>query len=196
CYEWLATAEGVSLYENKNALPRAFLVDQVVEVDTHADAMNLLSQSDFDPRSTAVVELTAPMKVVSGRIINSQFRTDNSTRYATLFTRMQLLLDLPVATVVEDRRNSVSIHTENGTDGTLILNDNYYPGWQASIDGVPVQIFRANCTMRAINVPAGRHVVSFVFKPAAFFVSMYVSVAAAALTVLVLILSAAKQKRE
>ncbi|HJZ67145.1 MAG TPA: YfhO family protein [Blastocatellia bacterium] len=195
-YELLATAEGVSLYENKNALPRAFFVDQVVEVDTHADAMNLLSQSDFDPRSTAVVELTAPMKVVSGRIINSQFRTDNSTRYATLFTRMQLLLDLPVATVVEDRRNSVSIHTENGTDGTLILNDNYYPGWQASIDGVPVQIFRANCTMRAINVPAGRHVVSFVFKPAAFFVSMYVSVAAAALTVLVLILSAAKQKRE
>src|SRR5205085_2462481 len=27
-YEWLATAEGVAVYENKNALPRAFFVDR------------------------------------------------------------------------------------------------------------------------------------------------------------------------
>ncbi|HEY3135785.1 MAG TPA: YfhO family protein, partial [Blastocatellia bacterium] len=195
-YELLATAEGVSLYENKNAMPRAFFVDHVVEVDTHADATNALSQSDFDPRSTAVVERTTPVRVVGGRIMNPQFPTNNSTKYATLFTRMQLLLDLPVATVVENKRNSVLIHTDGGTDGLLILSDNYYPGWQAFIDDSPVQIFRANCTMRAVNVPAGRHVVSFVFKPVSFFASMYVSLAAAALILPVLILSAAKRKRE
>jgi hypothetical protein len=39
-------------------------------------------------------------------------------------------------------------------------------------------------------------VVSFVFKPVSFFASMYVSLAAAALILPVLILSAAKRKRE
>ena len=50
--------------------------------------------------------------------------------------------------------------------------------------------------MRAINVPAGRHLVSFLFIPAAFFVSMYVSLAAAALTLAALILAVIKRRRE
>jgi uncharacterized membrane protein YfhO len=77
-----------------------------------------------------------------------------------------------------------------------VLSDNYYPGWTAAVDGSPAQIFRANHTMRAVNVPAGRHLVSFVFMPAAFFVSMYVSLAAAALTLAALILSAFTRKAE
>ena len=36
--------------------------------------------------------------------------------------------------------------------------------------------------MRAVKVPAGSHLVSFVFTPAVFFASVYVSIAAAAVT--------------
>lgn len=196
-YELLTTAEGVALYENKSAMPRAFFVDRVVEVDTHVDAINALSESGFDPRSTAVVERTGPVRVASGRIVSARTLIDNRTRYASLFGPPTTLLPgIPVATIVEDKRNSVLIQTDSRTDGTLILSDNWYPGWRAFVDGSPVENFRANCTMRAVNVPAGRHVVSFVFKPATFFNSMYVSLAAAALAMLALILSAVKRKRE
>lgn len=97
--------------------------------------------------------------------------------------------------IIADRRNWVLIETDNLRDGLLVLSDNYYPGWYASVDGAPTQILRANHTMRAVNVPAGRHLVSFRFIPAAFFVSMYVSLAAAAVTLAALILSFFMRRR-
>jgi len=50
------------------------------------------------------------------------------------------------------------------TRGWLVLTDTYYPGWQATIDGRPVVIERANCWMRAVQVPAGRHLVHFRYR--------------------------------
>ena len=79
----------------------------------------------------------------------------------------------PQATIIEDRRNRVVIETQNEDSGMLVLSDNYYPGWSASVDGAPAEIFRANCTMRAVKVPAGRHMVSFVFMPMTFKASVY-----------------------
>jgi uncharacterized membrane protein YfhO len=77
----------------------------------------------------------------------------------------------------------------------LVLSDNYYPGWQAFIDGAPTEIFRANCTMRAVAVPSGRHLVSFVFMPATLKASASVSFAAAMLTLIFLVLPFGKRTR-
>ena len=41
-YDLIATAEGLSIYENKNALPRAFFASRVIEVNNHADAIETL----------------------------------------------------------------------------------------------------------------------------------------------------------
>ena len=55
---------------------------------------------------------------------------------------------------------------ESGTPGTLVFSEVYYPyGWKSSIDGMPVAHFRADYTLRAMVVPAGRHTISFVFDP-------------------------------
>lgn len=193
-YGLLASAEGVSLYENTNAMPRAFFIDHLIEVENHADALNALSDSGFDPRSTAVVEVTKTAKASGERIVDAQLPADNSTRHETSLASMSLPHALPIATIVEDKRNQVTIHTDNGTDGLLVLSDNYYPGWRAFLDGSPTGILRANCAMRAVNVPAGRHVLSFVFGPPAFFMSMYISLAAAALTLVALVIAATKRK--
>jgi hypothetical protein len=46
-----------------------------------------------------------------------------------------------------------------------VLNDVWHPWWFGTVDGKPADILRANVLFRAIEVPAGKHVVRFEFKP-------------------------------
>jgi Bacterial membrane protein YfhO len=179
-YDLLRTAEGVSLYENKDAMPRAFFASGAVVVRSPAESLTRMRSPHFNPTTQTVVEVDARISLLPGEspLPDAEPQTP------------------PSASIIADRRNRVLIETDNLRDGLLVLSDNYYPGWSAAVDGAPTQIFRANHTMRAVNLPAGHHMVSFLFMPVAFFGSMYVSIGAAALTLIALILGAVKRRRE
>jgi hypothetical protein len=55
-------------------------------------------------------------------------------------------------------------------DGPRILTyvDAFYPGWKAFIDDVPTQLFKSLDVYKAVEVPAGRHRVQFVYDPASY----------------------------
>lgn len=178
-YDLLRTAEGVSLYENKSALGRAFFASNLIEVTSPAESLTAMRSPQFHPLTQTVIEVDSGSSPADAEIPPA----DSEGHSAGL------------ANIVGENRSGVLIVTENTRDGVLVLSDNYYPGWSAAIDGVPTQILRANHTMRAVKVPAGRHMVSFVFMPGAFFKSMYISGAVAVLILLALILAAVKQRR-
>ncbi len=63
----------------------------------------------------------------------------------------------------------VGIHASMTCDGMVVLSDNYYPGWKATIDGKAVAIDEVNLTMRGVLVPAGSHQIEFVYRPSRVF---------------------------
>ena len=61
--------------------------------------------------------------------------------------------------------DGVAIETNAQRSAILVLNDLYYPGWTASVDGAPAPIARVNMLFRGVETPAGRHKVIFSFHP-------------------------------
>jgi uncharacterized membrane protein YfhO len=59
--------------------------------------------------------------------------------------------------------------------GFLVLADQWFPGWQATVDGTPVEIARANYVFRAVEVPAGDSRVEFRYRPRSVMVGALVS---------------------
>ena len=73
-----------------------------------------------------------------------------------IFSTVKLLLDEP---------EHIRILATTAKDNYLVLTDQYYPGWQAKVDGQPSPIFPANAIFRAVFVPAGQHEIDFQYLP-------------------------------
>ena len=53
-----------------------------------------------------------------------------------------------------------------------------YPGWQATLDGAPTPILRANTAFSAVAVPTGEHTITFQFQPASVMIGAAISAVA------------------
>ncbi len=78
--------------------------------------------------------------------------------------------DAPVSGIMPARVTSyypdaVNLEVNAPAAGWLVLNDLFYPGWTAAVDGAPARIYRANGLARAVRVGEGRHTAVFVYRP-------------------------------
>jgi uncharacterized membrane protein YfhO len=62
----------------------------------------------------------------------------------------------------------VEIAATTGAPGLLILADQAFPGWEATVDDAPTPILTADHALRAVYLPAGSHTVRFTYAPLAF----------------------------
>lgn len=94
------------------------------------------------------------------------------------------------AAITRYTNHEVEIATTLEREGLLILADTWYPGWRATVNETPVEIWRANHAQRAVALPAGTHNVRFWYDPESLRLGAILSVvglavaAAAALAVL------------
>jgi hypothetical protein len=66
---------------------------------------------------------------------------------------------------LEDDETTVRLRAVAKRPAQLILDDTYYPGWQATVDGNPVDIHPANVAFRAVSLSPGMHTIEFDYKP-------------------------------
>lgn len=158
-WQWLADIEGVTIYENRRVLPRAWLT-----VDSRAlDAQQLLEVirsgkfadgTVWDPLRTALVESPAP--VAGGGVADGL-----------------------KANVIRNDPNRVEVKTVSTVPTILVLSANHYPGWRAYVDGQSVETLRVNYNLRGVVLPAGNHEVSFVYSPKSVLIGSLISLFAA-----------------
>ena len=127
------------LLRNPHALPRAYTVYDVQPAPEPLALMQTLADPDFDPLARSYAEGVAARPPVSRRGDAARIVVDEATR--------------------------VEVEAELAADGMLVLVDSVYPGWQASVDGEPVEILPANHLFRGVLLPAGRHRVVFRYRP-------------------------------
>ncbi len=137
----------LDVYENTAALPRALVVHCAQVVPEHAAAWEAIHAPDFDPAQTVVLEETW----VAGRDLPGADCGTAAEDGAVTFVRYG--------------SNRVELSVRASAGGFLVLSDVYYPGWRATVDGVPVEVLRANYVFRAVPLPAGEHTVEMLFVP-------------------------------
>ena len=135
----LQGGQTVPLY-NPFALGNAWFVDEVQYVSNANEEIEAIH--DLDPLQKAVVDK----------------KFEASVRSMPLDSTATIEL-------VEYQPNYLKYEVNSEKGGTVVFSEIYYPGWQSVIDGQEIPHGRANYILRAMNVPAGKHVVEFKFDP-------------------------------
>jgi hypothetical protein len=149
----LTEGDGVRVYENEQALPRARYVPRAV-LAGEDDALAQLAASPLDPRAVAWVP-RAPRSGFLG--------TDGGGTGSAVIERD------------ESERVTVRLHATQ--PGFLFLADQYYPGWTARVNGAEAEILPANVAFRLVEVPAGESEVVFTYRPLSVHLGALVSLA-------------------
>ena len=77
--------------------------------------------------------------------------------------------------IVSDGSTRVVVEAALRQDGVLVLRDTFDHSWSATVDGRPAEVARANGLYRAVALPAGRHVVTFTYRPRDFLAGLIIS---------------------
>lgn len=142
-----ALSSDIKLYRADNPPARAYIPRRVTLLSDDWDgseaAIEAIRGAEFDPTADAILHIppaesipsTWDGEIAGGAVILSE--TD---------TRVELVVNIKAG-------------------GLLVLKDSYYPGWTATVDGHPTQVYRANINQRAVILPPDAQRVVFEYNP-------------------------------
>lgn len=128
---------------NPYAFGNAWIVDRVKYVANANEEMEGLAQVDL--RHTALVDVRF-QKMLKGA---ESLDTDS----------------LATIALTSYEPNKLVYQTSSTHDVVAVFSEIYYPGWTVKIDGEVAEHVRADYVLRAMCIPAGKHVVEFTFNP-------------------------------
>ena len=157
---------------NPYAYGNAWFVDKVQYVNNANEEIDALN--DILPTETAVVDVKFKEQLKG---VTEGYKDSLST--------IRLISYEP---------NRLVYKASTPKDGVVVFSEIYYPGWQVTIDGQPVDIARADYILRAINMPAGEHTIEMWFDPQSIHVTESIAYAALALLLIGVMLLAWTQR--
>jgi hypothetical protein len=144
---------GSYLIERETALPRAYVLHRVIHEPDPERALAVLTDSQFDPHRVAVVD-----RQVTGLSPRSHGEPES-------------------ATITAYGQTEVALTATCSTACLLVLTDLLYPGWVATVDGRPTEMYRANVLFRAVRLDPGVHRVVFRYRSRSVQVGLLTSLA-------------------
>ena len=150
-YEQLAP----TLWLNRSALPRAFVVGEAEVVRDEAQLLQRLET--FDPRR---------------RVLLERSRRECSPLEGQ---RPAQSPEMGAVRIVEYTSMRIQLETELRQPGALVVTDTYYPGWTARVNGTRAPLLRANFLFRAVCLPPGHHRVEMRYEPRTFWAGLIIT---------------------
>ncbi len=142
--------KGFKLYQDANAVPRLFLVhDMIVEPDGF-NTVERIRNFDVDSRHTVLLEAGTTERSDLPSTVEASAGGSEGAEHV-MATQYQ-----PEDIVIDVQANA---------PGWVVLTDAWYSGWQATVDGRSVPIEIADHAFRAVRVDAGSHTLVMQFKP-------------------------------
>jgi len=130
---------GLKAYESPGVLPRVWTVHKAVAITSESQILPTYAVAEFDPRHEAFfLGETPKLNTCGGDDRAALLRSDFST------VVMQADMQCP---------------------GMVVLSDNWFPGWTATIDGQAARIWEAYTAIRGVEVPAGSHRIEMHYRP-------------------------------
>ena len=155
--------KATTVVPNNSAYDNAWLVSNLQQVN-NADE-EIAATCSLQSKETAIID-------VSKFAISTDSFDNNGTITLTNYLPNQLTYKANIS----------------GTKALAVFSEIYYPeGWIADIDGEKVDILRANYVLRALEIPQGEHIITFSFKPRAYFVGTKVATASSILLLLIVL---------
>jgi hypothetical protein len=128
----------IQVFTVPGTLPRTYVVGTARVMDDK-EALKAVAGPDFDPRREVLLDHGVP--AAGGP------EAPGSSR------------------ILESRPDRVSLQADLDAPGYVVLLDGFDEGWRARVDGVDAEVLKANIAFRAVRVPAGRHVIEYVYRP-------------------------------
>lgn len=127
---------------------RVRVVAAARRVASHEDATARLLHEAFDPDREVLLH-DAPQTITPTVSESSPTPVATSTGHAR---------------IVSESSREIVVDAVTDTDAFLVLADTFYPGWVADVDGQRVPIYRANISVRGIQLPRGQHHIRFAYE--------------------------------
>jgi hypothetical protein len=156
------TQAQISLWRDRDALPRAWLVRKTRHIEGKMRISAALAAPDFQPSETAIV---------SGQ---------EGDRFALEWGSGGVRA-LPTAPVT--LREETPVYTDMQADAGaapayLVYASTAYPGWRVTVDGRPSILSRTNGANLGVALPPGVHRIVFRYLPDVYRVGLYLSLLA------------------
>jgi hypothetical protein len=165
-WEHVYSGADMVIYRNRKVLPLAYLVSQIHVVPELEAQVAALAAPAFDPTNSAILDAATSIPI-----------SPDATGAARVVQRTLNTLQL-----------DVEVESPSGGAALLVISQNNYPGWTATVDGIDTPILNTNLALQGVVLTSGKHLVVLRYQPGHLPFALGISMLAA-LTILLTILS-------